>query len=202
MTDGDTARSASQMRSRSVARVRDVAVHLRHRDFQRLGEADDAGHVERAAAEAAFVAAAVDDGRDLAILAHVERAGAFRAVHLVRGQRGHVDVERLRVERELADRLRGVGVERHAARAAERADRGDVLHGADFVVAVHDADEDGVGGEGGGEFVEVDEALAVDREAGDPVAILCQASTRIEDGLVLRRRRDDVSALVQPGRSP
>ncbi len=116
----------------------------------------------------------------------------------MRGQRGHVDVERLRVERELADRLRGVGGTARRARS-RRADRGDVLHGADFVVAVHDADEDGVGGEGGGELVEIDEALAVDREAGDPVAILCQASTRIEDGLVLRRRRDDVSAFVQPG---
>ena len=50
-----------------------------------------------------------------------QRAGALRAVELVRRQRQQVDAERPHVDRNLADRLHGVGVEQRAARVRERA---------------------------------------------------------------------------------
>ena len=64
---------------------------------RRLGEADDAGHVERAAAQAPLLTAALEHGAS-GSRAHVERADALGPVHLVRRERRQVDAERRRVE--------------------------------------------------------------------------------------------------------
>ena len=85
--------------SRAAGAASRIAVHRRSRrrrvwaasrgqfvdrQRQRRGQADDARHVERAAAQAAFVAAAFEERQQRAAAPHVEPAGALRAVHLVR----------------------------------------------------------------------------------------------------------------------
>ena len=52
-------------------------------------------------------------------LSHEQRAHAFRPVNLVSRQRGHVDARLHDAERDLADRLHGVGVHQHAATCAQ-----------------------------------------------------------------------------------
>src|SRR6202021_1373599 len=67
----------------------------------RLAEADDAGDVEGAAPHPALVAAAVqlrDEANARLAPPDVERADPLRAVHLVRGDGGEVDVHLLDVE--------------------------------------------------------------------------------------------------------
>ena len=100
-------------------------------------------------AHAALVAAAVDLLGDLdarVAAADVQRADTLGAVDLVAGEREHVDVVLLHVDRDLADGLDGVGVEEDALLVAELADLGDGLDDADLVVGVHDGDEDGLVG--------------------------------------------------------
>ncbi len=76
-----------------------------------------------------FLAAAEENRLQVGarLRAHVERTDALGTVELVRGDGHEVDRQAMHVERDLAGRLRGIAVEEHAARATERADRGDVL---------------------------------------------------------------------------
>ena len=91
-------------------------------EFDGPGHADDARHIERAAAKAAFLPAALDlrlqtDARLAA--ADVQPADALRTIHLVGGKTQQIDFELSNVDRHLAHRLGGVAVQQHAAAAAE-----------------------------------------------------------------------------------
>ena len=59
--------------------------------------------------------------RDARAALDPQRAGALRAVELVRRERQQVDAERAHVHRNLADRLHGVGVKQRAARVRDAA---------------------------------------------------------------------------------
>ena len=76
----------------------------------------------------------------------------------------------------------------------------DGLDDADFVVGVHDGDEDGLvgafGDDGALEVVEVDEAVGLDGQVGDDVAHLLELLAGVEDGLVLGDLGDDVVAAL------
>ena len=97
--------------------VAGTAAHL-----GRLAEPDDGGHVERARAIAALVAAAVDQRLEVdrrIPFRHIERADPFRAVHLVRAQRDEIDAERLTSSGTIARRLHRIAV-KQARRARSR----------------------------------------------------------------------------------
>ena len=117
-TSSSCSKSAAASRSRSAAsRCISVGNSSRH-SSQRRGEADDAGHVERAAAPAFLLPAAGDlrlEPHDRIAPPHVERADALRAVNLVGREAHQIDAERVDVDRNLADGLRGVAVQQHAA---------------------------------------------------------------------------------------
>ncbi len=81
-------------------------------------EADDVRHGQGAAAHAALVAAAIEERfeADMRVpAAHIQGADALRPIHLVGGQAEQIDLQGLHIERNLACRLRRVGVEQHAA---------------------------------------------------------------------------------------
>ena len=103
------------------------------------GHADDAGHVVRAAAPVALLAAAVDDRLDIDAVAHHQGAHALGPAELVgadrdqvgdRGQVGHVEPR---------ERLHGVGMEDGVGRRRLRRVRhlGERLNRADLVVGQH-----------------------------------------------------------------
>ena len=145
------------------------------------------------------MAAAVDLLGDLdarVAATHVESADALGAVDLVAGDGHDVDVVGDDVDGDLADGLDGVAVEEHALLVAELAD---LLHGlddADLVVCVHDADENGLVVHGALEVFDVDEAVGLDREVGDAVALLLKLLAGVERGLVLGDLGDDVVAAL------
>ena len=112
------------------------------------------------------------------------------------GEREHVDVVGDDVDGDLADGLDGVGVEDDALFVAERADFLDRLDDADFVVGVHDRDEDGLVVHGALEVFDVDEAVALHGEIGDAEALLFELLAGVEDGLVLGDFGDDVVAAL------
>ena len=113
-------RQARRAAGRAAAPSRGAFLrHLALADRARRAEADDARHVERAGPQAALLAAADDQRRELGPLADEERAAALRPVHLVAGERQQIDLHRVDVDRNLAGALRRVDVK--AARPRARA---------------------------------------------------------------------------------
>ncbi len=122
----------------------------------------------------------------------------------MRRQREQVDAKRLHVQIEDSGGLHGVGVEDGlrvllldgAHGLGERLDR------ADLVVDVHDADEDRVAANSVLQLARVDEAFSVDAEIGDAEARFFEALSRVQDGVVLDRRGDDVVAAAGTAGGP
>ena len=78
-------------------------------------------------------------------LAHVERSHALGSVQLVAAHAIEVDRERVHVDRNFAERLNAVHMQRHSGLMGDARDIGDGLHGAQFVIGVHDGDQHGLG---------------------------------------------------------
>jgi hypothetical protein len=149
------------------------------------------------------VASAVDLLGDLdagVAAANVEGADSLGTVDLVAGDGHEVDVVGDDVDGDLADGLNGVAMEEDTLLMAELADGLDGLDDADFVVGVHDGDEDGLvgafGDDGALEVFHVNEAVGLDGEVGDAEAGLLETLTGVEGGLVLGDLGDDVVAAL------
>ena len=169
--DGDGGFGLTQPRFQPVAHGRDLAgareVVLRKR--RGGAEADDAGGVLGAAAQAPLLPAAVDERRDVEPCAHDERADPLGAGELVGGDAHHVDAEPGEGDRDAARRLHRVAMDQRAARACPFRDLGDRLDHAGLVVGQHDRDHGlrPAGGERRIERAQVEHAVAVHRQ--DPV---------------------------------
>ena len=138
--------------------------------------------------------AAGQNRRDARAALDPERAGALRAVELVRRERQQIDAERAHVDRNLRDRLHGVGVKERAARVRDPREIGHRLHRPDLVVGVHHRDERGLVGQRRLEGLRRDDAGRVDREQGRRPAAARERLERGEDGFVLDRAGDQVPA--------
>ena len=66
---------------------------------------------------------------------------------------------------------------------------------ANFVVGVHDGDQNGFRADGGFQLIRVDPAVFLHRQIGDFVAVFFEALAGVEDSLVLDGLGDDVIAL-------
>src|SRR5216683_2235617 len=172
--------------------------HLELRDAERLAHADDLVGRERPRAQAPLVAAAVDLRLDAhaRLPAHVQRADALRAVHLVRGHRQKVRFQLLQVDRDLSGGLHRVAVEDDAFRAADLADLGYRLDHADLVVHHHHRHEDGIGAEGRLEFFQVEQPVLLRIEVSRFEPLALELAHRVEHRLVLGLHRDDVLAFA------
>ena len=122
-----------------------------------------------------------------------QEARALRPVQLVRRSREQVRAERDGIERELPDRLRGVQVERHAARVRELGELRRVLHDAGLVVGEDHAEQRGVVAQRGRDGLGVEPAVRVHRHARDGDALRLERAQRLLDGGVLDRGRHDVA---------
>jgi hypothetical protein len=153
---------------------------------------------ERAGAEAALVAAAVDLRLypHARLAAHVERADALRPVHLVRGDRQQVGLELLHVDLYPAAALHRVAVEDDAVLLADLGDFPDRLDDADLVVGGHDGDQDRLVADRAAQVVEADPAVFLDRQIRHAIAVFLEALARVDHRLVLGDARDDVVALL------
>ena len=101
------------------------------------------------------------------------------------GEREQIELQGFDVDGNFSDGLDGVGVEVDVGFGGDFPDISKRLDGAKLVVGVHHADENGFGAKGMAEFVEVDEAFAVDGEIGDRDALRFEGLAGIEDGFVL-----------------
>src|SRR5258708_11562885 len=101
-----------------------------------------------------------------AIAANIQGATTLGSVNLVPGDGHQVDVVLDHVHRNFTNRLHAVGVEQHAFALGQLADLGDRLQHADFVVGVHDADQDGLVRDGFSQHFEIDQTVGLHRQIG------------------------------------
>ena len=169
----------------------------RHRRLAGHREPRDRGRVDRARADVALLATAVQQRGRLQLPAYDERADAVGAADLVPGHGHRVDARAGEVEGQLAEGLDGVGVHRDAVGVGDLDDLGDRLHRADLVVGPHhrhQGDALGVGLDGRPEGVDVEPAEPVDVDQLDLGALTGQPDQRVEHGVVLDRRAQDAHA--------
>ena len=127
-----------------------------------------------------LLAAAVQHRDRLDPAGQQQRPRAHRAAELVPGDGHRVRAAGREVDRQLAGRLHGVGVERDALLAGQRGELGDRLHHAHLVVRPHHGDQGHpvrVGGDGLGQYGGLEDPGLVHRQpvllgvlvAGQPV---------------------------------
>ena len=102
-----------------------------------LAEGDRDGDALGPCAQAAFLTTAADKGMQGDAVSDVESGDALGRAHLVPDDGEQVDAEVVDVDRDLADRLRGVAVQQDAVAAGDRGDVRNALKGARLVVGVH-----------------------------------------------------------------
>ena len=128
---------------------------------------------------------------------HVQRAHSLGAIHFVRREAHQVDVVVNHADRNLAHRLRRIRVQQHALLAADLPDFADRLDRADFVVAVHDRHHHGLLRDRVAQLIEVDQSILPHRQIRHAAAVLFEPLARVQNGLVLGRRRNEVVALLR-----
>jgi hypothetical protein len=111
----------------------------------------------------------------------------------VAGDREQVDVELSNADRDLAERLRGVGVNERARSVRESGELFDRLQHTGLVVRVHDRDERRVPVDGFTGGVHACATISVDADASDAAFVLLEPRARARSRRMLDDRRDDVA---------
>ncbi len=170
--------------------------------FEGFGKADNAWHVQGAAAQAVLLATAVllrFQSHRRGAASHVQRADPFRTIDFVGRKAEQIDPERGDIDRQFADRLRRIAVQQHATRAANRCDLGQRLQDANLVVRQHHRDQARLVAQSIGDLLRIEPASGwglpiVDRQQRDFKSAPPQVSQRIEDRFVFGGDTDQVIA--------
>ena len=214
--------AAVQLRSRprrpdllpkNVAQLSDAARLSRaerRRSYYRFRGADNERHILGAGPEAELLPAARyyrleralarDSERPRApfrskFAAGVEDTDAFRAVEFVRGNSDEVRAGRLRIARQILERLHRVGMEErecaHAARGPHQVrDLPNRLDRADLVIRMHHGNQNRPGTERGLERPHVEHALSRDGHGAHRDAVPLEIAAGFEHRFVLDRGND------------
>jgi hypothetical protein len=139
---------------------------------------------------------AVNQRFDRGPAAHEQGADSFRCINFVAGYRQKIDTQFVSVSRNLADRLGRVSVEQDAVLAGNSGTSLDRLDCADFIVGMHNAYENRLGGDRCAKVVGVNPAGTVDGQVAHSRTQTFEKPARFDDRRVLDPRGDDVVALV------
>ncbi len=140
---------------------------------------------------------------DTRFTTHVQRADTFRAIDFVAGEGHQVHFQLAQIDRQFAHALGGVNMVDDAAGTAHFADGGDILHHADFVVNVHNGNQNGVVAHCRFELFQVNNAVTLRGEVGHFKPFTLQLTAGIQYGFVFGFAGDDVLAffLIEVGRT-
>ena len=135
--------------------------------FESPAHADDKRDGFRAGTKAGLLEAAEELWLKLDAMPHDQCADAEGSVELVGGDGHRGGAEFAEIDRQLADDLGGIGVQRDAVFGANRGQFGDGLQNARFVLAQHRRDEPRFGAKQIGQLVDADHAVRVDAQSID-----------------------------------
>ena len=144
------------------------------------------------------MAAAVNDGGKLnarVAAADVQSANSLWSVNLVAADGQHVDVVLLNVDRNLAHSLHAVHGEEDPVFLSDSADFRDRVDHPNFVVGVHDGDQNCGGLNRCLQILNAYAPIPLDRQIGHFETMLLQVLTGVQHGLVLDGLGDDVITL-------
>ncbi len=127
-------------------------------------------------------------GASCALAARDQEADALRPVELVRGRGEQIRRDRVEPHRDLAERLRRIDVQRHAARAHRFGDPRHRLHDAGLVVRPQQRHQRGVRRDRGADRLGIDEPVGVDRNARHAEALGFERGERFFDRRMLGAR--------------
>src|SRR5262245_65052597 len=99
------------------------------------------------------MSSAMDQGFEYDTATHEQGTYALGCINLMAGNRQKIDAEVVDAGRDLADGLRRVGMEQGAVLMGNAGAVLDRLDGADLIVGMHDADQDGTGTDWLAEFM-------------------------------------------------
>src|SRR5678816_2083844 len=108
--------------------------------------------------------ASVNQRLQSSVASYVESADAFRCIELVSNDGQQIDTKLIDVYRNFAEGLRRVRVKADAMLPGNRANLRNWLNRADFVVGVHDGNQDRAWSNRATNIVGIDTAEAVDRQ--------------------------------------
>src|SRR5256884_1561982 len=127
----------------------------------------------------------VDDGGELhawIAAAHVQSADSLRPINLVRADGQQVDVVPLDVDRNLAHCLHAVHRKENPAFLGNLADFRDGVDHANFVIGVHDGDQNRRRLDGRFQILQADPSVALYREISHLKTVLFQILAGVEHG--------------------
>src|SRR5262249_20015406 len=173
--------------------------HFSFCEFASLSKTDDASHVQRSTSHAAFVTAAVhhwNQNHAWILPSDVQPSNALRTVDLVSRERSQIDIQFADVEWNLTDRLRRVGVEKHALFFGNFPDFGYRLDNADFIVRHHYSYKDCLIGDCVFDVVGSDHSVTANRKIRYFESSLLELLAAIQDGFVFSDRGNNVVAAL------
>jgi len=178
-----------------------IGIEIPKGDFAGGPESGDLEDIFGAGTEIVFVVGAMDLFFERDATADIEGADALGSVKLVAGDGEQINPQLIDADRNLAGRLGGVAMEHGAVGVGDGRQFGDGLDGADLVVGVHDADQEGLFPESGLEVAGGDHAIPVNRQNREFKAQGLEMRGHLDDGGMLNRGNDEMISLVAMGQA-
>ena len=108
------------------------------------------------------------------------------------GNAHQIDIHRFHIKRNFAERLRAIGMEKHAALAADFANLCEGLNHANFVIDSHHRNDGCFIGDRGFEHIKINQTIRLDRKIGDFESLFFQMPCGIEHAFMLGYNCDDM----------
>src|SRR5262249_38265103 len=108
---------------------------------------------------------------------HVQGADPLGSINLVGAEADQIGPAGFHIEGHFAGRLGGVAMKEYAFFLANRADLGNGMQGADFIIGGHDADENSLIRDGVDKLLGAYLPEGINRQVGDDKAVLLQSFT-------------------------
>ena len=164
-----------------------------------FAQAHDGGKVLGTGTAPLFLRTAVHENIRQNALFDIQGADALRRMEFVTGKGQHIHAQRLYIYRNVTDCLYRVGVEPRAVGMGNGGKLRNGLHGADLVIRQHDGNKGGILTDRLFQLGRLHQSLRRDRQIGDLEALLLQRLGAVQNGVMLKRRGDQVLfALCRP----
>ena len=163
-----------------------VLFYLSHGFFQGRRHRRDPRHVFRPGAFSVLLRSPFDQVRKPDPFTRKQEADALRPVELMGGSGQQINLLLRDINREMADRLNSIRVEKDPVLPADLPDLPDRLNGPDLVVGVHDRHQAGIFPERGFHLFRAHDTVLMNIQEGNLKAFLFQLLQGMQDRVMLK----------------